>query len=187
MQPNPAIQRTRRERRARRVSELETMVVVSDVARIAALAWQMRQAIEAVPKADLPNGMTSFPKGACFGTSLLLGAYLADNKISGFKRISGTRGVYADGNEETHAWLARETLIVDITADQFCDACPRVIVCESSSWHSGFKPDQCGPADFRETLDGRLDYLRKLYEKLHEPLFNAPSALGESLMRKRRE
>lgn len=45
-----------------------------------------------------------------------------------------------DGN--SHAWLRREDLIVDITADQFPDQHQPVIVERRSRWHASFRVDR---------------------------------------------
>jgi hypothetical protein len=143
---------------------------MSDIPAIAALARQMREVIERIPKDQLPSCMSCFPRGACLDSSLLLGAYLVDNGITGFKRVSGTRGTATNNSQKTHAWLVRNALIVDITADQFPDGPASVIVSESSVWHNSFEVDECGPSDFRETSTCGPDYLALLYENLKKPL-----------------
>ena len=48
----------------------------------------------------------------------------------------------------SHAWIQREGLIIDITADQFDDVTEPVIVSDSSPWHDSFEPEDLHSADF---------------------------------------
>ena len=52
--------------------------------------------------------------------------------MTGWDYVSARRG------ERTHAWLERDGVIVDITADQFDDAKCSVIVTTDDSWHRQF-------------------------------------------------
>jgi len=50
-------------------------------------------------------------------------------------------------NGPTHAWIERDGVIVDITADQFDDVEQAVIVTADRTWHDQFKGDTVmGPA-----------------------------------------
>jgi hypothetical protein len=66
----------------------------------------------------------NFPIGCCRDTSLILGMYLEE---IGFRNL-----IYCnreiDQNYKSHAWLLYGDLIIDITADQFGDEFPSVIV-----------------------------------------------------------
>jgi hypothetical protein len=48
----------------------------------------------------------------------------------------------------SHAWLDRDGLAIDITADQFGDARRRVIVEYGSAWHRTLRGEKNGVADF---------------------------------------
>ena len=87
-----------------------------EMTRLAAVAQNMRAAIDAVPKAELPETMSGFPAGCCHAASILLGTYLADCGEEGFSIISGERGSRKEGTWTSHAWLARGDLIAHITA-----------------------------------------------------------------------
>ena len=79
------------------------------------------------------NPAGTFPAGWCQDCSRVLGKLLEEQSEYGFKLVFGTRGEHSNS---THVWLKRGDLVVDITADQFCQkvASP-VIVSTESSWH----------------------------------------------------
>jgi hypothetical protein len=64
---------------------------MNDVA-VERLALQMRKAIDAVRREELPFPMSQFPQGSCGDASLLLGAYLVDRGFAGFEYVCGERG-----------------------------------------------------------------------------------------------
>ncbi len=66
---------------------------------------------------------------------MLLKKFLEENGHTGFKYILGMR------EEQSHAWLQRDNLIVDITADQFPHQHRSVIVTLDSRWHKTFERD----------------------------------------------
>jgi hypothetical protein len=74
--------------------------------------------------------LDDFPNGACGDCALLLGEYLFNGVPGKWSYRSGIR----DGH--TDAWLDKEGLAVDITADQFPDIEERVIVTSYSAWHA---------------------------------------------------
>ena len=111
-------------------------------------AAELRSTLEALAP-ELPNGLRRFPQGACGDTSLLLGALLADRGVEGFEYICGDRGSHDDGTWTSHAWLHRNGLIIDITADQFEDGPGPVLVVRDSAWHRTFDWDRPSVADFR--------------------------------------
>lgn len=121
---------------------------MSDRALIERLAYDVRAVLEALAP-SLPIGLNEFPCGACSDTSLLLGTLLADHGVVGFEHICGTRGCHEDGSWTSHAWLHRNGLIVDITADQFDDGPGPIIVSENSAWHQAFDWSSPSSSDFR--------------------------------------
>lgn len=109
-------------------------------ALIRAVASAVRSAIDRIPNEKRPVTFKNFPRGSCGDTALVLGTYFAvDCKISGFQYVSGVRGSVPEGTWTTHAWLERDGLVVDITADQFSDECRSVIVESDSILHSSFR------------------------------------------------
>jgi hypothetical protein len=143
-----------------------------EMTRLAAISRDMRAAIDAFPKAELPESMSAFPAGCCHAASILLGTYLADCGEQGFLIICGDRGSREEGTWTSHAWLARGDLIIDITADQFLDAPARVIVESNSQWHRSFEWTGSEPSDLRARGDNApgLLPLRPFYARLKDSL-----------------
>lgn len=126
------------------------------------LASDFRAAIERCPRARLPITFESFPHGSCGDASLLLAKYLERNGHTGFVYILGWRG------ERSHAWLLRNSLVIDITADQFEDQEQHVIVDYNSEWHSAFDRDANDdlPADFAQYDEGTVAALTQAYQAI---------------------
>ncbi len=145
----------------------------NDIERIEQLAHKLRSVIEAVPRQDLPVGMRSFPKGACGNSAILLGAYFTNYEIEGFVYVQGKRGSRQHNTWASHAWLARETLVVDITADQFPDAPGPVIAADPSPWHQTFRTEELtDPGDSRVLWNmSGVDELYRLFTRLRTKLF----------------
>ena len=118
------------------------------------LAKRFRRAIETTPKSTLPLGFAEFPSGSCADASIILGAYLHDQGHGSFALFRGSRGRMDDDTYGTHAWLIQDDLIVDITADQFDDVDPAVIVSRDSKWHNQFRTEGRNVAHFN-TYDDR--------------------------------
>lgn len=112
-----------------------------ELPRICALAERFRDAIERCDRRDLPVTFECFPLGSCGDATLLLAKYLKINGHDGFAYICGVR------EEQSHAWLGRRSLIIDITGDQFSDNPNAVFVGENSRWHAQFSIDSEHPAD----------------------------------------
>ena len=134
--------------------------------RILEMATRFRTAIESIPPEARSICMQSFPNGACGDTSLLFGAFLVDRGIPGFKYICGERGSRADNTWTSHAWLQREDLVVDLTADQFPDAPTGVIVLSPSPWHMQFDTEPGQDSDFRKWSGYGSDQLYPMYARV---------------------
>jgi hypothetical protein len=142
-----------------------------DIARLHREACRVREAIEQVPVAERPIAFSSFPAGSCGDTCLILGTYFQD--VCGFpvfQYVCGERGSQSDNSWTTHAWLQRDTLIVDITADQFSDAPHPIIVEENSSWHQQFETEVLHPANLEEVHDPGVYDLQRLYDRIKRSL-----------------
>ncbi len=143
----------------------------NDIERIEQLARKMRSAIEAVPRLDLPIGLSDFPSAACTDSALLLGAYFIDSEVEGFVYVRAERWSDERNTDISHAWLARETLVVDITADQFPDGPDSVIVADPSRWHHTFQiKEDTEPCDFRSWSGLGIEPLHHLYALLQKDL-----------------
>jgi hypothetical protein len=108
--------------------------------------------------------LANFPRGSCGDTSELLGQYLSD---SGFGTWRYRSGVQTDPAGITHAWIERDGLILDITADQFPDISEPVVLTMDRTWHDAhFTPMAShGAADLEwfarsdNRADAQADYL----------------------------
>jgi hypothetical protein len=99
---------------------------MTDEDRVRELAVRFRKAILKCDKTELPLSLANFPTGSCADASMLLGTYFKDNGINGFILIKGRRG---EGNSlETHYWLEKGDMLVDITGDQFEGTNEEVVV-----------------------------------------------------------
>ncbi|MBN1800432.1 MAG: hypothetical protein JW891_02945 [Candidatus Lokiarchaeota archaeon] len=130
------------------------------------LARKFRKAILECDSSELPLSLANFPSESCADASTLLGSYLNDNNILQFDLIKGIRG---EGSSfETHYWLEKDNLILDITADQFDEMDEEIILTEvDSNWHKSFKKEKrqyadhriIGAKDVRDHLSAVYDYI----------------------------
>lgn len=85
-------------------------------------ASAFRIAIEATTTNERPIALREFPRASCGATSLLLGSYLMEVGEATFNYMVGhTTEDIEDPDWRFHAWIQRDDLIIDITADQFVD------------------------------------------------------------------
>jgi len=110
--------------------------------RIKELATLFRSAILKCDPKSLPITLQGYPGGACGDAVLLLAKYLQENNFGQFNYMLGQR------EGRSHAWLQKNGVIVDITADQFIDQSNTVIVTKDNSWHSSFHGEALHVADF---------------------------------------
>ncbi len=139
---------------------------MSALAELTAIATRVRLALECAPGDELPDHWTAFPRGTCGDTSLVLCAFLAEAGFAGFELVCGERGSQEDGTYSSHAWLQRDQLVVDITADQFVDGPGPVVVAEGSEWHRGFYVSSKDIGDFREYPVVQVAKLHNLHRRL---------------------
>lgn len=145
-----------------------------DFEQIARVAQRLRDSLEDLQRAGQTVSLENFPCGCCADCSLLLGALLADLGCAGFKYICGERGTQDDGTWTSHAWLQRDTLVVDITGDQFVDAPAGVIVAHNSEWHKTFRIErEQENADFRTSSGPGVVPLRSIYEAVRNDVLRA--------------
>ena len=142
------------------------------------IATEFRLAIQRIPSEQRPLGMRHFPRGACGDTALLMGAYLFDIGVNGFRYVSGTRGDHANHSWQSHAWLQRADLIIDITADQFLDMPQAIVVEANSKWHSQFRPEEPQDPDFRTWNGPGVDTLHPMYDQILEAMLQIHGQLN---------
>jgi hypothetical protein len=129
--------------------------------KLTELATGFRAAIDALVRHDrkaLSITFEQFPRGSCGDAAYLLAKYLEQHECGQFYYVRGRRG------DKSHAWLEREELIVDITADQFEDQDRVVIVTKDHSWHSQFDDRRRHIADFWQYDKTDRDRLQALYD-----------------------
>jgi hypothetical protein len=129
-------------------------------------AKQFRAALEHCERDLLPIAFENFPRGSCGDATLLLAKYLQNSGLGFFDYICGE--VYEDGGRkfQSHAWLQRGNIIVDITADQFNEIEAPVLVTRDHSWHNQFEVEVKNVADY-EVYDERTKrILSSAYESV---------------------
>src|SRR5690606_14776331 len=80
---------------------------------------------------------------------------------NGVRRQQGTSALWV-----SHAWLYRDGLIVDITADQFPEVVSKVIVTTDSPWHRTFDVTIEHIADCRIYDERATTRLERMYRKI---------------------
>lgn len=122
---------------------------------LSVLCLRFRKAIEKCPKNLLPISFDLFPLGACGDASLVLAKFLQDNGYDGFDYVCGWK------DTQSHAWLEKDGLIVNITLNQFDDQMPDVVVTSNSKFHHQFTNNQRSRADlscYDPYTEGELGY-----------------------------
>jgi hypothetical protein len=109
---------------------------------VTSLAQRFRAAAELL-RGRLGIAFRDFPRGSCGDAASLLGTLYIDNGLPAFQYTLGYLG------QHSHAWLERDGLIVDVTADQFAGVSQAVIVTKDPSWHGRLKGKHEHVADFR--------------------------------------
>ncbi len=132
--------------------------------RLIELATKFRKALSSCEMKKLFITLQRFPHGACGDASYLLAKYLDENRCGPFEYVLGERAT--DGH--SHAWLEKQGLIIDITADQFEGQDQGVLVTADRSWHAQFKEEERDIADFEKYDDRTVMNLRNSYELVME-------------------
>src|SRR3990170_199099 len=121
---------------------------MTDEDRIGELAVRFREAILKCDMSELPLSLADFPTGSCADASMLLGTYFKNNGINGFFLIKGKRG--EDSSLETHYWLEKGDMLVDITAVQFEDINEEIVITDTNSiWYGAFDKEILQEANYR--------------------------------------
>ncbi|MFD8077385.1 hypothetical protein ACFV3E_32595 [Streptomyces sp. NPDC059718] len=125
------------------------------------LALGFRQAIVDCPDPGLVS-LERFPYGSCGDASILLGQYLYENGQGVWTYVSAWE------NRASHAWIEKNGLRVDITADQFDGVDAPVIIASGGGWHDRFTVDPT--ASHGALIDVREDFarheMREAYRRL---------------------
>jgi hypothetical protein len=110
-----------------------------------------------------------FPRFACGDATSILGTILANAGHVGFKCVSGENDDFY-GRYQTHAWLQRGDLIVDITADQFDDVDDSVIVSTDSAWHRKWRIGKITPGSIDELNPSEVQNVSRIYVEVSKLL-----------------
>ena len=113
----------------------EDYAMQQQIEELTEVAACFRDAIERCDVSQLPVTFENFPFGSCGDAVLLLGTYLRKNGHGDFYYMSAESGDASKNTYCTHAWLEKDGLIIDITADQFRDTGDKVIVSTDRTWH----------------------------------------------------
>lgn len=102
-------------------------------------------------KDELPKYFQHFPWGCCGNICLLLGHYLQNKGLGTYFYI------LREYKKQSHAWLAREKIYVDITADQFLEIKRKIIIDYKSKleWYKKYHGEYQNIADFSIYKDKR--------------------------------
>ncbi|WP_421850739.1 hypothetical protein [Marinomonas sp.] len=119
--------------------------------KLKSIAFAVRQKIEQVidelPYVDVE--LQNFPSGSCEVASVILGLYVQSEHGIDVVQSVGKRPILNDYRENNHVWLTvNDSLIIDITADQFEDFQEQVFVGSESAFHSTFEVYETRPIDF---------------------------------------
>lgn len=101
--------------------------MIDDIVRI-------RAAFERMSKSNLPISFKNFPHGACGDTCEVLAELLGELGYGSFDYVVGCRE-----NGNSHAWLERNSEIIDITADQFDEISDSVYIGPPNAWYQLFE------------------------------------------------
>lgn len=126
---------------------------------------QFRMAMERC-HSQLGTPFEMFPRGCCGDVAELLAAYLKDEGFGVFEYVSGWCGE----RSSSHAWLEKDCIVIDATADQFVgESNPAMVTCDRS-FHSQFRDraERRADGDFR-LVDG-AHHLQSTYAFLKRSL-----------------
>jgi hypothetical protein len=132
--------------------------------------------------------VTSFPYGCCDGPYVWLLLY--EMGFRGMmRRTANVRHLNPTDDPNSfnlHVWIVLDGVTIDITADQFGDDIPRVMVERSSPWHEALpltKPDSVWADDGNEAAfyDEFFDRDNDRYDfyLVYDHVLNAPSLSGQ--------
>lgn len=120
------------------------MIGTSQIAEVKTEAHRFRRALDnalaAGEFAEHPALMT-FPTGTCGIVSALLCRYLRDRGLGDWQNVSAVRRSPTTGEwQRTHAWIQRDHIIIDMTADQFVgEGRSSVWVGEADAWYRSWE------------------------------------------------
>lgn len=142
----------------------------SRLQRITEIATALRHSIVITPREERPIGLRDFPDGSCGDTALLLGTMLSEAGFGEFCYVSAVRGDMGNHTYRSHAWIEQNSLIIDITADQFPEIDGPVIVTNESPWHASFEIKQRHAARIDALVGPSLPALRQYHNSIRQKI-----------------
>ncbi len=136
----------------------------------------MRRAIGEAPVHHLGGLLDDFPHHCCKPGSQLLARYLVTvARVPLVQFVSARRhgAPYCEAGWQAHVWLEAGGLIIDITADQYDEMSPAVVVAPSSEWHDTFQVQSRIP--YGEMMRMERPYSRR-FERTFKKLVRAMEA-----------
>ncbi|MCC4800269.1 hypothetical protein BCT30_05100 [Enterovibrio norvegicus] len=118
--------------------------------------------------------LQNFPSGSCEVSSVILGLYLKDKyDINVVQSVGKRPSPDCDYSENNHVWLTvNETVVVDITADQFDDFSSKVFVGRDSAFHDTFEVYDIRPLDFSYLLRRGSEGYGSIYKEVSTRMEN---------------
>ncbi|MEF1231151.1 hypothetical protein QTO02_27395, partial [Vibrio fortis] len=102
------------------------------VSKLEAVTTLVRELIENIVSEStyVDVELQNFPSGACEVSSVILGLYLKENfDVNVIQSVGKRPSPDCEYSENNHVWLTvNESVVVDITADQFDDFSSKVFV-----------------------------------------------------------
>lgn len=136
-----------------------------NILEIKQAAKEFRSAIEKCSH-HLGISFETFPKGSCGDVAVLLGTYLNNLGYGEFQYMLGDYGSREDNSWSSHAWIQSNSLVVDITADQFSEVDVKIIVSTTSFWHRLLKGKAQHKADIEIYDQATKLKLKKMYKTI---------------------
>ncbi|MGB8701701.1 MAG: hypothetical protein WCD18_19980 [Thermosynechococcaceae cyanobacterium] len=115
--------------------------------------------------------LQGFPGGCCKIASILLARFLIEECLLSSNLVF----VVVNGETEnpefmTHAWVLADSIIIDITADQFPEVKDKVIWTKENTWHKKFKGSE--PFLYKEFINSFNIDAREEYENIYSQILS---------------
>jgi len=140
------------------------------VSKLEAVTTLVRELIENIVSEStyVDVELQNFPSGACEVSSVILGLYLKENfDVNVIQSVGKRPSPDCEYSENNHVWLTvNESVVVDITADQFDDFSSKVFVGRDSDFHDTFEVYDARPVDFSYLLRRGSEGYGNIYKEV---------------------
>jgi hypothetical protein len=126
---------------------------------------RIRAAFERMDKSNIPVTFREFPSGACGDTCEVLAEILKELGYGNSQYVTGLRE-----NGNSHAWLQFDSIIVDITADQFDEISENVYVGPLNDWYRSFEVQQKHDAGYSRLDASSIAELSNVHSRVRAEL-----------------